>query len=105
MQGSILNHQSVDNPYAFTYDNAMTNTYILTASEARQNLYQILKRIGLGTDQYIIKPKNSAPVVILNLEEYESLLETALILTDPEAIDQIKTGLNQARSSQGVKLV
>lgn len=105
MHGLILNNRPVDNSYVFTYDNTVTNTNILTASQARQNLYQILKRIGLGTDQYIIKPKNSAAVMIINLEEYESLLETAEILADSGFIDQIKIGLDQAQSSQGVRLV
>ena len=54
----------------------------------------------VGTHERVVVTKNGSPVaVILAVEDYESLMETLEILSDPEAVAQIRDA--EARMNDG----
>ena len=70
----------------------------LTASQARQNLFALLKKSVKGHITVKITSKNG-DVVLISQEDYESLLETLELLSVPgmlksirKAEEDIKTG-------------
>lgn len=103
----MLQHTQIfplDNTYANTYDWPMSTTSTLTASQARADLYNIVKSAGSGEQEYVIQPKNGPAAVLISLDEYESWKETAEILMIPGALESILEGVEQARLGQGVPL-
>lgn len=56
----------------------------LTVSDARANLYEVVKEAGQGLINYEITQKSGQSVVLMSKEEYEGLLETMDILSNPE---------------------
>lgn len=67
-----------------------TNLKTLTASEARENLYSLIKSAAKGTRSYEILLRGNEPVVLLNKAELESWQETLDILTNPKEITAIR---------------
>ena len=70
----------------------------LTASQARQSLFQLVKKSAKGHMPIKITSK-SGDVVLVSQEDYESLLETLELLSTPgvlrsiqEAREDIKAG-------------
>lgn len=77
---------------------------IYTASEARDNLYSIIKSAATGLSQPTIKLRGSDPVVIVNQEEYEGWMETLEILSIPGALESIREGEKDMKAGKGVSL-
>ena len=60
---------------------------------------QVIDEVS-GTHERVVITKNGSPVaVILAIEDYESLLETLEILSDPQAVAEIRDA--EARMSDG----
>lgn len=62
---------------------------ILTATKARSNLYQLLKKV-LKEHLPVKISSKEGNVVVISEEEYESLLETAELLSIPGFKESIK---------------
>jgi hypothetical protein len=62
-------------------------------------------RVALGTPWTAYRPavtRNGSPVaVILAVEDYESLMETLGVLSDPEAVAEIRQAESQMREGEG----
>ncbi len=61
----------------------------LTASQARQSLFELLKKSVKGHIPVKITSKNG-DVVLLSQEDYESLLETLELLSTPGMLKSIR---------------
>ena len=61
----------------------------LTATKARQNLFDLLKKSTKGHVPIRITSK-SGDVVLMSGEDYESLLETLELLSQPDIAKSIK---------------
>ena len=61
----------------------------LTATKARQNLFDLLKKSTKGHVPIRITSK-SGDVVLMSEEDYESLLETLELLSEPDIAKSIK---------------
>lgn len=61
----------------------------LTATEARKELFTLLKRSVRGHQQFRIAYKEG-DVVLLSQEDYESLLETLELLSTPGLLKSIR---------------
>ncbi len=72
------------------YDNSMIQTTTLTASEARDDLYSIIKLASKGIESYQINLRGADPVVLMNKEELDSWLETADIMNNPKELKAIR---------------
>ncbi len=72
--------------YAFGMDNTTT----VTASEARQNLYSLIREASKGFRAFEIKLRGTNPVILMSKEELEGWLETLDIMASPEEAGAIK---------------
>ena len=68
----------------------MINT--VTMKELRPRLPEVIKRIDGRLDRYVVTRRGKPVVVMLSIEDYESLIETLDILADPEAMAGIRRG-------------
>ena len=67
---------------------------MITASytDLRSNLKDYLDRVVNDSDNVIVNRGGGSAVVIMSMEEYESLMETAYIMSQPELVDAIRQG-------------
>ncbi|MBT3379155.1 MAG: type II toxin-antitoxin system prevent-host-death family antitoxin [Lentisphaerae bacterium] len=71
----------------------------LTYTAARENLAQTMQQVCDDHDAVVITRRRDQAVVMMSLEDYESLEETAYLLRSPrnalrlrEAVEQLRTG-------------
>lgn len=69
----------------------------LTASEARQNFYSLIKDVSRGLRSYEIRLRGKEPVVIVNKKELDSWLETLDILSSPEELKKLRLAKKEKR--------
>ena len=81
------------------------NMDAITYTEARENLAQTIQRVCRDHDPVIITRKREDSVVMMSLEDYESLTETAYLLKSPKnarrllaAIAELEEGKGQERT-------
>lgn len=70
----------------------LTNLTTYTASQARTNLYTLIKQAANGKKNYEIRLRGSEPVILISKSELESWLETQDILNSPEEMKAIRAG-------------
>lgn len=70
----------------------MSKTKILSPSQARADLYNIINQASAGTTEFLIQSKNGKTAVLLSQDELESWRETAEILMTPGAQKSILAG-------------
>ena len=70
---------------------------VIALSEAKARLSEIMKEVSETRDVVTITKGGSAAGVLLSIEEYESLIETLEILSDP----QLMAALKQAEKEGG----
>lgn len=78
----------------------------VTATEARQNLFQLLKKSVKGHVPVKITSKEGA-VVMISEEDYEGLLETLELLSLPgmrESIQEAKSDIRAGRTKSLKKI-
>ena len=78
----------------------MTITIPLT--ELRPNLPKIMDRISKYLDRCVITRHGKPEAVILSEEDYESLLETLEILSNPKLVSDIKKSQEELRKGKGI---
>lgn len=76
----------------------------ITYTAARENLADTIQRVCEDRAPVVITRRRDQAVVMMSLEDYEALEETAYLLRSPrnatrlrEAIDQIRRGQGKAR--------
>ena len=69
------------------------DTTVYSASDARQNLYSLIKSASIGLKAVEINLRGSDPVLMINKAEAESWLETLDILSSPKEIKAIRSGM------------
>jgi prevent-host-death family protein len=73
----------------------MLNTTIYTASEARKNLYSLIKSASEGLKTFEINLRGSDPVILMSKEEVESWQETLDIMSNPEEAKALNKALKE----------
>ncbi len=76
----------------------MVNT--LTLKELRPGLPKVIDRIDEKLDRYIITRHGKPVVVMLGVDDYESMVETLEILADDELIKGIREGLTDIKKGR-----
>lgn len=61
-----------------------------TASEARENLFDLLRSAGTGAIAHQINLRSGASVVLISKEELEGWMETLDIMSSPEEVKSIQ---------------
>lgn len=73
----------------------MVNTVSL--KELRPQLPRVINRIDGRLDRYIVTKRGKPVVVMLSLDDYESLMETLDVLADPQAMSGLRKGERDIR--------
>lgn len=73
----------------------------ITYSYARQHLADTLKDVCADHDPIIITTKRNKSVVLLSLEDFESLKETAYLLRSPRNAKRLFESIKQLESGKG----
>ena len=75
----------------------------ISYSTARQHLAGTMDNVCSDRDPVIITRKGSESVVMMSLEDYEALEETAYLLRSPENAGRLLESVNQLESGQGTE--
>ena len=67
-------------------------THTITLKELRPDLPKVVEEIDTKWERYIVTKHGKPSVVMLSIEDYESLMETLDILADPEAMTGLRRG-------------
>ena len=76
----------------------MVNTVSL--KELRPALPEVISRIDEKLDRYVITKRGKPVVVMMSVEDYESLMETLDILADPKAMAILRRGEEDIRKGR-----
>ena len=75
----------------------------ITYTNARQNLAKTMERVCKDHSPVIITRKTNDSVVIMSLEDYEALEETAYLLRAPKNTRRLIESIAQLEEDQGVE--
>lgn len=75
-------------------------THTITLKELRPELPSVVDKIDKKWERYIVTKHGKPSVVMLNIEDYESLMETLDILTDPVAMKGLRQGEKDLRAGK-----
>jgi len=74
----------------------------ISYTAARENLAATMDQVCKDHDPVIITRKRDQAVVMLSLEDYESLQETAYLLRSPANAQRLSEGIAQLEKGEGV---
>lgn len=75
----------------------------ISYTAARNNLASTMKKVCDDHDPVIVTRKNSESVIIMSLEDYESLKETTHLLRSPKNVRRLLESIEQLESGNGVQ--
>jgi len=75
----------------------------ITYTAARQNLAKTMEKVCRDRDPVIVTRKSSESVVIMSLEDYEALEETAYLLRSPENTRRLMESIAQLENGRGTE--
>ncbi len=75
----------------------------ITYTSARENLARTIDRVCEDRDPVIITKKNDKSVVMIALEDFESLEETAYLLRSPKNARRLLESIHQLESGKGME--
>lgn len=88
--------------YAIAYSVGMTRT--VPAREFRSNLSRLLSDVADRREHVLVTRNGRPAAVLVPIDEYEALEETAEILSDPETLAAIEAGLGELGRDKTVTL-
>ena len=74
----------------------------ITYSEARSKLAKTMEKVCEDHEPIIITRKSEGAVVMLSLEDYESLEETTYLLRSPKNVKRLLESLSQLEEGRGM---
>ncbi len=87
-----------------TYGHPYSILYIMDAityTEARENLAKTIQRVCRDHDPVVITRKREDSVVMISLEDYDSLTETAYLLKSPKNARRLLAALGELEQGKG----
>lgn len=85
---------------AYTYSVAKT----VAVREFRSNLAELISDVAERRDHVLVTRNGKPAAVLVPVDEYEGLEETAEILSDPDAIAALEAGLAEVARGETVTL-
>jgi len=73
----------------------------ITYTEARANLANTIKRVCQDHNPIIITRKRENSVVMMSLEDYESLTETSYLLRSPKNARRLLNSIKEFKKGRG----
>jgi antitoxin YefM len=77
---------------------------VVPVREFRSNLSALLSDVADRRDHVLVTRNGKPAAVLVPIDEYEELEETAEILSDPEAVAALEQGLAEAERGETVTL-
>lgn len=75
--------------------NALTYTY------TRQNLADVMKSVNEDHVPVVVTSQRGKPVVILSLDDFHALEETAYLLRNPQGAKRLLASVEELRAGRG----
>ena len=75
----------------------------ITYTAVRGNLANTMKKVCDDHDPVIVTRKNNEPVIIISLEDYESLTETTYLLQSPKNAQRLLESIKELNAGKGKK--
>ena len=75
-------------------------THTITLKELRPDLPKVVDEIDKKWERYVITKHGKPSIVMLSIDDYESLMETLDILADPKAVKSLKQGEEDLRKGK-----
>lgn len=75
----------------------------ITYTAARENLAKTIENVVLDRAPVIITKKNDMSVVMMSLDDYESLQETAHLLRSPQNARRLLESMSELEEGKGVE--
>lgn len=75
----------------------------MTYSQARQNLASTFDAVTNDCEEVVVTRAGHEPVVIVSLAEYESLKETAYLLSSPENARRLFRSIESLEAGHGAE--
>lgn len=72
----------------------------ISLKDLRPQLPKVVDRIDGKLDRFVITKRGKPVAVMLSIDDYESLMETLDILSDPKAMAGIRRGLADLRQGK-----
>ena len=88
--------------YAIGYTMGMAKT--VPVRELRSNLSRLLSDVVDRRDHVLVTRNGKPAAVLIPIDEYDALEETAEILSDPDALNAIEAGLGELERGETVPL-
>jgi antitoxin YefM len=88
--------------YTVMYTEPMAKT--VPVRELRSNLSSLLDDVSDRRDHVLVTRNGAPAAVLVPIDEYEALEETAEILSDPDALAALETGLAEIERDETVAL-
>ena len=73
----------------------------ITYTTARNNLAATMKQVCDDHDPVIVTRKNNQAVILMSLEDYESLTETAYLMQSPENAKRLINSIEELKAGNG----
>ena len=74
----------------------------LTYTHTRQHLAEVMRQVNDNHEAVVVTSQRGAPVVIMSLDDYQSLEETAYLLRSPLGAKRLLESVEELRNSGGV---
>jgi prevent-host-death family protein len=88
--------------YAIMYTEPMAKT--VPVRELRSNLSSLLDDVSDRRDHVLVTRNGTPAAVLIPIDEYEALEETAEVLSDPDALTALEAGLAEIGRDETVTL-
>ena len=76
---------------------------VITYTDARNRLTKLLEKVNNDGAPVLITRQRGKPAVLMSLEEYASLDETAHLLRSPKNASRLKSALRELDAGKGVR--
>ena len=73
----------------------------ITYTSARNNLASTMKKVCDDHDPIIVTRKNNEAVILMSLEDYEALNETAYLLQSPKNATRLIDSIKELNAGKG----
>ena len=74
---------------------------VITYTEARGGLKSVMDRVILDREPVVVTRKKNEAVVIISLEEYNSIVETFHLLRSPKNVRRLRRAVEQLDAGGG----
>ena len=74
---------------------------VVTYSEARANLKDVMDRVVADKTEIIVTRQKAEAVVMVSLSEWNSMVETAHLLSSPVNAERLRRSIEQMKAGKG----